>query len=155
MNGNKLDEIDIRILGLLQQDARMGIGRIGRLVGLSESPVTNRIEKMEEAGIIQRYVAVLNREKTTRPVMVVLLVKLKDPSAQLFSDFEQLVTAMSEVQSCLLISGNWNFLLHVTATTPQAYAVWIMEKILCHSFIADVESAYLMKECKSFGKIEL
>lgn len=155
MSGNKLDEIDIRILNLLQQDARMGISKIGRIVGLSDSPVSNRIEKMEEAGIIKRYVTLLDREKTSRPVMVVLLVKLKDPNTNLFAEFEAMVSAMPEVQSCLLISGNWNFLLNVTAATPQAYAVWIMEKILCHQFIADVESAYLMKECKSFGGIGL
>jgi len=155
MHGNKLDEIDIKILNLLQQDARIGVSRIGRIVGLSDTPVANRIEKMEEAGIIKRYVTLLDREKTPQPVMVILLVKLKDPNTLLFNNFEQLVTAMPEVQSCLLISGNWNFLLQVTAATPQAYAVWIMEKILCHPFIADVESAYLMKECKTFGGIGL
>ena len=155
MVGNRLDEFDIKIIEVLQQDARMDVTKIARLVNLSHTPVTERIRKLQEAGIITGYVALLDREKTRFPVMVILMIKLKDPNTQLFADFEEMVTMMPEVQSCYLISGNWNFILHVTAATPQEYAAWIFEKILCHSYIADVESAYLMREGKRFGPIPM
>jgi len=155
MVGNKLDEYDVKIIEALQQDARMDVSKIAKLVNLSHTPVTERIRKLQESGIITAYVALLDREKTKFPVMVILMVKLKDPNTQLFDDFEQMVINMSEVQSCYLISGNWNFVLHVTAATPQEYAAWIFEKILCHSYISDVESAYLMRESKRFGPIAI
>ena len=155
MVGNRLDEFDVKIIEVLQQDARMDVTKIARLVNLSHTPVTERIRKLQEAGIITGYVALLDREKTRFPVMVILMIKLKDPNTQLFADFEEMVTMMPEVQSCYLISGNWNFILHVTAATPQEYAAWIFEKILCHSYIADVESAYLMRESKRFGPIPI
>jgi len=152
---NRLDEFDVKIIEVLQQDARMDVSKIAKLVNLSHTPVAERIRKLQEAGIITGYVALLNREKTKFPLMVILMVKLKDPNTQLFANFEQMVTIMPEVEACYLISGNWNFILHVSATTPQNYAAWIFEKILCHSFIADVESAYLMKESKRFGPIQI
>ena len=147
MHGNKLDELDIKILNVLQKDGRLGIAKIARTVGLSETPVASRIEKMENAGVLKGYIAILERTKTPLPVMVILMVKLKDPTTALFEQFQQIVCEMPEVEDCYLISGNWNFILHINAATPQAYATWLFDKILCHSFIADVESAYLMKEC--------
>lgn len=155
MVGNRLDEFDVKILEILQQDARVDISKMVKLVNLTHTPITERIRKLEEAGIITGYAALLNREKTKFPVMVILMIKLKDPNTQLFADFEEMVTIMPEVQSCYLISGNWNFILHVTAATPQEYAAWIFEKILCHPYIADVESAYLMRESKRFGPLPI
>lgn len=155
MVGNKLDEFDVKIIEILQKEARIDISKIAKLVNLSHTPVTERIRKLQEAGIITGYVALLDRKKTSMPVLVILMVKLKDPNTRLFADFEEMVTIMPEVQSCYLISGNWNFIMHVTAATPQDYAAWIFEKILCYSYIADVESAYLMRESKRFGPIPI
>ena len=110
---------------------------------------------MQEAGFIKKYVAILDREKVQQPVLVILMVKLKDPNTALFEKFESMAVEMPEVQFVLHVSGSWNFVLHVTATTPQAYHQWLMEKITCHTFIANTESAFLLKDCKSFGPIKL
>jgi len=147
MHGDKLDEIDIKILRTLQENARSNFARIGRAVSLSETAVANRIEKMESGGFIKGYTALVDRSKTSLPVMVIVMVKLKDPTTTLFDLFQEMVSQMPEVSGWYLISGNWNFVLHVNAATPQAYAAWLFDSILCHSYIADVESAYLMREC--------
>jgi DNA-binding Lrp family transcriptional regulator len=155
MNGNKPDEIDLKILQYLQENARMQTNTIGSKVGLSISPVSNRIEKLEEAGFIKKYVAILDREKIGQPVLIILMIKLKEQNTERMLEFETLACAMPEVQSCLTVSGNWNFILQVTAETPQAYANWLMEKINIHPNVGNVESAFLMREGKNYGGFHL
>jgi Lrp/AsnC family leucine-responsive transcriptional regulator len=153
MNGEKLDEFDFKILAILQEQARIGMGKLGKLVGLSDSAVTRRIEKLEAWGFIKKYVAIVDRQKTSSPVLVLLMLKLKNPNAECFREFEQKISAMQEVQFCFLVSGSWNYIIHVTAATPQSYAIWLHQHILDSSIVDDIESAYLMKECKEFGPI--
>ena len=87
---------------------------------------------MEKAGVIKGYIAIVDRERTPEPVLVLLLVKLKDPSTKLIQEFKTMIDKMPQVLNCKLISGNWNFLVEISAATPQAYATWLLENILCH-----------------------
>ena len=155
MVNGKLDELDLRILSHLQQDARIDFSKLGRLVNLSHTPVTERVKKLQDAGYIKKYIAVLDREKAGQPVLVVLMIKLKDPDTALFTNFENLLIEMPEVQTVLHVASYWNFIVHVTAATPQAYHSWLMEKITCHNYIANTESAFLLKDCKSYGPLRL
>lgn len=155
MNAGKPDEIDFRILEYLQENARMQTNTLGSKVGLSISPVTTRIEKLEEAGFIRKYTAILDREKIGQAVLVILMVKLKEQNTERLLEFEGLVCGMPQVQSCLTVSGNWNFILQVTAETPQAYANWLMEKVNIHPNVGNVESAFLMREGKNYGGFQL
>jgi Lrp/AsnC family leucine-responsive transcriptional regulator len=155
MANGKLDAYDFKMLNILQQDARIDASKLGRQVNLSHTPVSERIRKLQEAGIIKKYVTVLDREKVGLPVLAVLMIKLRDPDTKLFERFELLVTELPEVQFVLHVSGAWNFVLHVYAATPQAYHSWLMANITCHNFIANTESAFLLKDCKSYGPLKL
>jgi len=154
LNG-MLDEFDQQILRLLQRDARMDVMEIVRRVNLTKTPVTKRIKKLQSAGLIKSYVALLDREKIGRPVLVVTHVKLQKQTTALLNEFEALMLDMPEVQCCLHVSGGWNFILHISAPTPQAYFNLVMEKITGLENVAHVESCFVMKECKSFGAFEL
>jgi Lrp/AsnC family leucine-responsive transcriptional regulator len=151
MHSGKPDDIDLKIMRYLQENARMNLGKLGSLVGLTIGPLTTRIEKLENAGVIRKYMAILDREKISFPVLVLLMVKLKQQNTQLLDEFEALACAMPEVLSCHNMSGSWNFILQVAASTPQAYAVWLLEKVNMHPNVGNVESLFLMKECKSYG----
>jgi Lrp/AsnC family leucine-responsive transcriptional regulator len=155
MANGKLDLYDYKILNILQQDARIDASKLGRLVNLTHTPVTERMRKLQEAGFIKKYVAILDREKVGLPVLAVLMVKLRDPDTKLFETFEALLCDMREVQFVLHVSGAWNFILHVSAATNQAYHNWLMANITCHSFIATTETAFLLKDCKSYGTFKL
>lgn len=154
LNGT-LDQFDQQILQLLQGNARMDVMEIVRRVNLTKTPVTKRIKKLQSAGLIKAYVALLDREKIGQPVLVITHVKLQKQTTALLNAFEALALEMPEVQFCLHVSGGWNFILHVTAATPQAYFNFVMEKITGLENVAHVESCFVMKECKSFGAFEL
>jgi Lrp/AsnC family leucine-responsive transcriptional regulator len=154
LNGH-LDEIDLKILSLLQDNARLDIMEIVRQVNLTKTPVTKRIKKLKATGFIKAYVALLDREQIGQPVLVVTHVKLEKQTTTLLQEFEAAMVDMSEVQFCLHVSGGWNFILHINATTPQAYFHFIMEKITGMDNVAHVESCFVMRESKSYAPFRL
>ena len=127
----------------------MSIREISRAVSLTEAPVSTRIRKLEESGIISHYIAVLNREKTELPVLVMLLVRLTSASGKLSRAFEKQLAPLSEIEHCYVSSGSWNYVLHVAAASPQQYGAWLFEHILSLNYIAGAESIYLMREVRS------
>ena len=80
--------------------------------------VSTRIGRLREAGFIKKYAALLDREKIGQPVLTVTHVKLQKHTTALLNEFKALAKQLSEVQSCLHVSGSWNFILHITAPTP-------------------------------------
>ena len=150
LNGQP-DDIDLKIMKLLQANARMEITQIVRQVNLTKNPVTKRIRKLRDLGFIKSYVALLDREKIGQPVLVITHVKLDKQTTSQLDAFEEMCKNLPQVQFCLHVSGEWNFILHITANTPQAYFQFIMEKITGQENVAHVESCFVMKECKSYG----
>lgn len=155
MVGNKLDEIDNKILNLLQREARMSIAKIAAAVNVTSTPVSERINKLEEAGFIKNYVALLDRDKIGRPVLVNLFVKLNPQTAETLVLFEKSIGDLPGVQSIFVVSGHWNFILHVTAKTPQEYFSFLMENISSLSYVAQTDSAFVLKECEVFQPLPL
>jgi len=154
INGN-LDEVDLKMLEYLQTDARIDVSRLVPLVHKSHSAVRKRIGRLKEAGFIRGYVAVLDRAMIGKPVLVVTLVKLERQTRELLNTFEATVSEISEVQFCLHLSGKWDFLLQVTAETPQSYYDFLMDKLCNMPNVAHVESSFVLKECKSFSPFNL
>src|SRR5258708_696529 len=100
-----LDQTDIKILNILQQDARLEIKQIADRVCKSSSPVHERIRKLQHQGYIKRYIAVLDREKIGRYLLAVAQVTLSNHTPESLSRFESRVNALTEVQLCLHLSG--------------------------------------------------
>ena len=150
-----MDEIDVKILKLVQEDARLTPVEIAPLVHLSRTPVAARLRKLRQEGVIRSFISVLDRQLIGQPVLVITHVKLEKQSTEYFNDFENAVCQMPEVQFLLHVSGGWNFILHITAKSPQAYFDFIMENINALGNIAHMESCFVMKECKSNGPFKL
>lgn len=147
----KPDDTDIKIMDILQRTGRIEVTRIAKKVNKTPHPIHDRIFRLEEEGYIKGYIALLDRAKIGRPVLVVTMVKLESQSKELVEEFEEAAGNMPEVQSCLLVTGNFNFLLHVSAATPQEYSVFLMEKICSMRNVKYTESLFTLKECKANG----
>lgn len=155
MANNKLDEIDHKILNVLQGDARMSFSKIAELISLTHTPVMERIRKMEESGVITHYFATLDREKIGKPVLVILSLKLKQPDKQALHEFEHEMDQLPEVQQVWVVSGDWNFVLHVSARSPHEYFVFLMEKISSLPYVGQTESAFVLRDSKAFTPYQL
>ncbi len=114
----ELDDIDLRILGLLQEDCRTSLVRIGEQVGLSAPAVLERIKKLEAAGIVTGYRAILDARRLGLDITAFIGVLITHPSR--IGDFERQVAALSDVLECHHVTGEHTLLLKVkTANTSS------------------------------------
>ena len=117
----QLDTIDAKILDLIQKDASLSVADIAERVGLSSSPCWRRIKRMEEAGIIQGRVTLLDRQSLGLGFEVVANVKLALPSKENLEAFEDLVRKWPEVMECMTVTGAVDYIIRVTTTDMYAY----------------------------------
>jgi Lrp/AsnC family leucine-responsive transcriptional regulator len=113
-----LDDTDIRILGLLQEDCRTPLARLGEAVGLSAPAVLERIKKLEAAGVITGYHAIIDGRKIGLDVTAFIGVVTSDPDG--IEHFEQQVVALEPVLECHHVTGAFTFLLKVKAANTRA-----------------------------------
>jgi Lrp/AsnC family leucine-responsive transcriptional regulator len=154
MNG-MLDPTDIEILNILQQDARLDIKQIASRVHKSASPVHERIRKLQEQGVIKRYVAVLDREKIGMPLLAIAQVTLANQTKATYLHFEEQVNKFPEVQLCLQLSGNCDFILHVAVPDTRAYQDFLMNRLCSQPSVINVQSCFVLKEVKANGSYPL
>ena len=109
----KLDETDYKILNLLQKDSRIKIKDISAQLHLSTTPIFERIKKMERAGIIERYVAVLNPEKVGKKLNAFAHISLKEHSKKAVKEFVKIITDFPVVMECHYVTGGADFIIKI------------------------------------------
>jgi DNA-binding Lrp family transcriptional regulator len=115
-----LDDVDRKLLNLLQQDAGLSLSALGERVNLSPSAVQRRIERLRSSRIIVRQVAVLSDAALSGAVRACVLVALERESVKLHSGFRERICAAAEVQQCYDLSGAWDYLVIVVADGMSA-----------------------------------
>ena len=124
----QLDAIDRKILALLQRDARLTTQEIADEVGLTMSPCHRRIKLMEQAGIIERYVAIVNQRAVGLPVSVFISIKLERQKEADLERFARAISGWSEVLECYLMTGHRDYLLRVVVPDLAAYEQFLKSK---------------------------
>lgn len=117
----KLDAIDRRILTALQRDGRLQNLELAKEVGLSPSPCLRRVRLLEESGVIDRYVAVLNANKVGKGLTVFARVWLTGQDAETVDHFTDEIKLLPEVVECHLMAGDCDFLLRIVAADLDDY----------------------------------
>jgi Lrp/AsnC family leucine-responsive transcriptional regulator len=144
----KLDVIDRKILENLQQDGRISLADLSAKVGLSASPCLRRVRLMEKAGIIARYVAVLDQQAVGLPVSVFVSLKLESQREQTLNRFGKLVARWPEVLECYLMTGPRDYLLRVVVEDLAAYERFLKQKLTRVEGIASIESSFALEQVK-------
>ena len=143
-----LDAIDAKILDLIQKDAALSVAEIADRVGLSSSPCWRRIKRMEEAGIIEGRVTLLDRDTLGLGFEVVASVKLALPSKENLDKFERLVQKWAEVLECMTVTGAVDYVIRITTTDMHAYDSFLREKLLGSGLVSDVQSRIVINVAK-------
>lgn len=144
----KLDKLDKHILKLLQKDCSLNTKQIADRVGLSVTPTYERIKRLEKGGVIESYVAVLNKEKVGKPLMVFCNVSLQLHSKPLLKKFEQTIIRFDEVMECYHMAGAFDYLLKVLAKDMNEYQNFITNKLAALENISNVQSSFVMTEVR-------
>ena len=145
---HKLDSTDRSLLRLLQEDSTRTIKQLAAELNLTNTPVYERIKRLEKAGIIERYRAEVNAEKIGKELLVFTHVSLKEHSKEYLHNFEQKVQALPEVIECYHVSGEHDYLLRVLVANMQGYRTFLTEKLSKIKNLGNVHSSFVMEPIK-------
>ncbi len=149
-----LDDLDIKILQLLQADCTRSVAEIGAEVGLSTTPCWRRIQKLEEAGIVQRRVALLNPAAVNAGVTVFIQIKTDQHNLVWLERFREAVADLPEVVEAYRMSGEVDYLLRVVVPDIAAYDAFY-KRLIAKLEIAKVSSAFAMEQMKYTTQLPL
>ncbi len=142
-----LDDMDIKILRILQEDATRPVADIGKEVGLSTTPCWRRIQKLEEAGVIRRRVALLDQAKVNVGVTVIVSIKTDRHAIDWLEKFHAAVSDFPEVVEFYRMAGEIDYLLRVVVPDIAAYDAFY-KRLISRIEIAKVSSAFAMEQIK-------
>ena len=145
-NYTALDQLDKRILTLLQSDSSQNTKEIAEQIGLSVSPTHERIKKLEENGFIKRYVAVLDRSKINKNLLVFIQITLSKHSRARIENFIESASKIKEVLSYAHVSGSFDFLIQAAVEDMEAYRTLVMDKLSVITEISSLQSSFVLNE---------
>ncbi|WP_321390893.1 Lrp/AsnC family transcriptional regulator [Emcibacter sp.] len=145
---DKLNDIDRKILDTLQQDASLTNTELADKVGLSTAPCWRRVKRLEELGIIDRRVAILNPEKLGLHIVTFANVKLSHHKDNALEEFEKLIEVYPEVTECYTISGSMDYVLKIVTTDMNAYENFLRQKLLKMEMVNEVHSRFAVTKVK-------
>jgi Lrp/AsnC family transcriptional regulator len=142
-----LDRMDRKILDILQQDCTLPVAEIGKRVGLSTTPCWRRIQKLEEMGVIQARVAVLDAKKVNVGVTVFVSITTSHHTQDWLDRFHAALNEFPEVVEFYRMSGQVDYLLRVVVPDIERYDTFY-KKLIGRIELSDVSSAFAMEQIK-------
>lgn len=155
MEKDYLDAVDLRILREVQENCRLTVKELAARVNLSATPVHERLKRLERAGYIEGYGARLNAEKLDKGFVVFCFVKLQSMNAVYAKAFTDRVTAIPDVAECYNVSGHYDYLLKIYASSMQRYQEFILNSLGQIDNISSIESTFVMAHVKTGHGIPL
>ena len=144
----KLDAIDLKILDTLQGDARIANVDLARKVHLSPSPCLARVRALEDSGIIDRHVTLLDAKKLGITVSVLVQVTLERQIEPALETFEKAIRERPEVMECYLMTGDSDYLIRVAVADMAALERFILEQLTPIPGIEKIRSSFALKQVR-------
>jgi len=143
-----LDAIDLKILEHLQQNARISNVDLAEKVGLSPAPCLRRVRALEEAGVIRRYLALIDQTALNIGVTVFVRVTLDLQVEGRLEIFENAIMSRPEVLECYLMTGDADYLLRVVVPDVPAYERFLRDTLTRIESAAGIKSSFALKQVK-------
>ena len=150
---NALDKLDRHILRTLQADGRATYDQIAEAVGLSPSAVLRRVKRLEETGVIARYVALIHPESVGLGLTAYVNVRLEKHTESAKRNpmdmFRASVMGWAEVVECVALTGEMDYQLRLVVEDMAAYSRFMMDTLLKHPSVQDCKTSFVMDRVKS------
>ncbi len=150
-----LDRTDLQLLAALQRDGRVTNPELGEQVHLSASQVSRRIQRLEEAGLIDRRVTLLRPGKVGLTVTAFTRVSLERHGEARNDAFDRAVALMPEVLECYSVTGPYDYQLRIVAADLEAFAQFMMHRLMRLPGVRSVESSVVLQEIKRTTELPL
>lgn len=148
---DNLDRTDRKILELLQQDCRITIKELAEKLHLSNTPVYERVKKLERSGIIKNYVAMLDPEKIDRSMTVFISILLTKHTRDVVDKFQEEALALPEVMEFYYTSGNFDAMLKIMVKDMNEFQYFIQEKLSKFEFLTRFNSTFVIASSEKVG----
>ena len=155
MEPHELDKTDLNILKNLQDNGRITIKDLALKVHPSPTPVFERVRRLENSGIIERYTTILNAAKLGQGFIVFCSVKLRRMGKEIANDFVARVKDIPEVAECYNISGEFDYLLKIYAPDMQYYNEFCINVLGTIKSLGSIQSSFVMNPVKTSPGIPL
>ena len=143
-----IDSTDLKILTELQNDSSLTNIELARRVHLSPSPCLTRVKSLEAAGVITRYVALVNPKQLGLTLSVFISISLKEQSKSALAEFEERIAEHDEVMECYLMTGDSDYLIRVAVTDISALEKFILDQLAPISGIEKIRSSFALKQVR-------
>lgn len=143
-----IDQTDNQLIKLLEENSKYGLKELAERVGLTATPVHERIKRLERNGVIEKYTIKVNPEKTGHGLTILCNVQLKSHNAMILEEFESEIVKIKEVVSCYHIAGNYDYLLTLQMKDMDEYGNFVKGKLASIPHIAQVQSSFVMRKIK-------
>ena len=150
-----LDKKDKLILSLLQEDSTLSVKEISEKIGLTFTPTYERIKNLEKQGVVEKYVAILNREKLGINIVVYCNIRLKEQSQKTLKEFEDYISKYDEVQEIISLSGEYDYMLKIIAKDINSYNDFTVNVISNIPNIGQYHSSIVLHEVKKSTKFKI
>ena len=142
------DITDKRLLGYLQQDSKQTNKELSNKLNLSVTAVYERIKKLEKAGFIDGYIALVNKEKVDKNFIVFCHIKLIQHSQDYVFSFEKEVAKLNEVLECYHLSGDYDYLIKALVKDMAEFREFMVKKLTTINHIGSTHSMFVINEVK-------
>ncbi|MBO9712020.1 Lrp/AsnC family transcriptional regulator [Sphingomonas sp.] len=145
----RFDEIDMRILALLQEEGRMTNVELAERVGLTAPPCLRRVRALEQEGVIRGYHAQLEPESLGYNLTVFAMVSLRSQAEADLRAFEELVASIPEVRECHMLNGEIDFILKIVATDLQSFQRLLTTRLTPAPNVEHVKTSLTIRTSKA------
>ena len=145
---NKLDDIDKQILNILQENGRITNAELANRVGMSPPPMLERVRKLENKGIIKKYVALIDPDSVSKGTMALVSVSLDRHRIRSIDQFTQAIDTLPEVMECYHITGEDDYLLKVAVKDINEYEDFILKKLTKLPALSKIKTSFILSTVK-------
>jgi len=150
-----LDYIDKKLINLLQEDSKQTTKKLSLQLNLSVTAVYERVKKLEHQKVIEKYVAIIDKNKIEKSFLVFCHIKLIQHSKEHVTTFEREVLKLEEVSECFHVSGDYDYILKVYVKDMDAYRDFVVTKLTAIKYIGSTHSTFVIEQVKNNTAINL
>jgi len=150
-----MDRTDVRILEQLQRDGRLSHVELAERVGLSPTPCTRRVRRLEQAGIIRGYAAILDPKRVGQNVAAYIQIKLERHTDDVIERFRRTLDVRPEVVAAHAMTGEMDFLLQVVVPDLDALGRFTLHQLLKLQGVRDVRSSLVLETLKTSAPVPI
>jgi Lrp/AsnC family leucine-responsive transcriptional regulator len=150
-----LDTTDKHLINLLQKDSKQTTKQLSLQLNLSVTAVYERVKKLENRRVIEKYVAIINKNKIEKSFLVFCHLKLIQHAKEYVTTFEREVLKLEEVSECFHVSGDYDYILKIYVKVMEAYRNFMLTKLTTIKYIGSTHSTFAIEEVKNTTAIHL